>query len=55
MAGLWPSAIPGKWMEHLWSPVGATGGNQWQMGYARKPLKQADTQRVATHRNRFAW
>jgi hypothetical protein len=19
-------------MEHLWSPAGATGGNQWQMG-----------------------
>jgi hypothetical protein len=28
-------------MEHLWSPAGATGGNRWQMGRARKPLKQA--------------
>jgi hypothetical protein len=41
-------------MEHLWSPAGATGGNQWQMGRARKPLKQADPQPVATHGNRFA-
>jgi hypothetical protein len=23
---LWPSAIPDEWMEHLWSPAGATGG-----------------------------
>jgi hypothetical protein len=40
-------------MERLWSPAGATGGNRWQMGRARKPLKLADTQPVATHRNRF--
>ena len=38
-------------MEHLWSPAGATGGNRWQMGRARKPLKQADPQPVATHGN----
>jgi hypothetical protein len=36
-------------MEHLWSPAGATGGNQWQMGHLRKPLKQADPQPVANH------
>src|ERR1700731_1271335 len=41
-------------MEHLWSPAGATGGNRWQMGRPRKPLKQADPQPVATHGNRFA-
>ena len=41
-------------MERLWSPAGATGGNRWQMGRARKPLKQADSQPVATHGNRFA-
>ena len=29
--------IPG--MEHLWSPAGATGGNQSQMGGRRKRLK----------------
>ena len=40
-------------MEHLWSPAGATGGNRWQMGHPRKPLKQADPQPVATHGNRF--
>ena len=39
-------------MEHLWSPAGATGGNRWRMGRPRKPLKQADPQPVATHRNR---
>jgi len=39
-------------MEHLWSPAGATGGNRWQMGQPRKPLKQADPQPVATHGNR---
>ena len=38
-------------MEHLWSPAGATGGNRWQMGHPRKPLKQADPQPVATHGN----
>jgi hypothetical protein len=41
-------------MERLWSPAGATGDNRWQMGRARKPLKQADPQPVATHGNRFA-
>jgi hypothetical protein len=43
----------GEWMEHLWSPAGATGRNRWQMGCARKPLKQVDPQLVATHGNRF--
>ena len=50
---LWPSAIQAKGVEHLWSPAGATGGNQWQMGHPRKPLKQADPQLVATHGNGF--
>src|SRR5713101_8473972 len=50
----WPSAILGEWMEHLWSPAGATGGNRWQMAHPRKQLKQADRQPVATHGNRFA-
>ena len=36
---LWPYAIRGEGMEHLWSPAGATGGNRWQMGRAQKPLK----------------
>jgi hypothetical protein len=40
-------------MEHLWSPAGATGGNQWQMRHPQKPLKQADPQPVATHGNGF--
>jgi len=26
-------------MEHLWSPAGATGGNRWQIGRSRNPLK----------------
>jgi hypothetical protein len=39
-------------VEHLWSPAGAIGGNRWQMGHPRKPLKQADPQPVATHGNR---
>ena len=38
-------------MEHLRSPAGATGGNQWQMRRARKPLKQTDPQLMATHGN----
>ena len=48
-----PLAIgdPGKGMEHLWSPAGATSGNRWQMGGPRKLLKQADPQPVATHGN----
>jgi hypothetical protein len=33
-------------MEPLWSPVVATGGSQWQIKSARKPLKQAKS--VAT-------
>lgn len=40
-------------MEQLWSQAGATSGNLWQMGRARKPLKQADQQAIATHGNRF--
>ncbi len=31
-----------------------SGRNRWQIGRARKPLKQADPQPVATHGNRFA-
>jgi len=30
-------------MEPLWSPVVATGGNQWQKRSARKPRKQANS------------
>jgi hypothetical protein len=41
-------------MEHLWSPAGATGGNQSQMERPRKRLKQGDRQPLATHGNRFA-
>src|SRR6266566_10108603 len=48
---LWPSAIHGEGMEHLWSPAGATSGNRWQMRGPRKWLKQADPQPVATHGN----
>jgi hypothetical protein len=40
-------------MERLWSQAGATGGNRSQMGLARKRLKRADQQPVATHGNRF--
>jgi hypothetical protein len=40
-------------MEHLWSQAGATGGNWWQVGLFGKRLKQADSQPVATHGNRF--
>jgi hypothetical protein len=37
-------------MEPLWSPVVATGGNQWQIAKARNPWKQAKS--VATGRDR---
>ena len=40
-------------VEHLWSRAGATGGNRSQKRPARKPLKQADPQPMATHGNRF--
>ena len=30
-------------MEPLWSPVGATGANRWQIESARKAPKQAET------------
>jgi hypothetical protein len=40
-------------MEHLWSPAGATSGNESQMAPPRKRLKQADRQPVATHGNGF--
>src|SRR4029079_956909 len=49
-----PSGIRDEGMERLWSRAGATGGNRWQMGRPRKPLKQADPQPVATDGNRFA-
>lgn len=35
-------------------PSGLNRWQPWQMGRARKPLKQADPQPVATHGNRFA-
>jgi hypothetical protein len=41
-------------MEHEWSQAGATSGNQSQIEGPRKRLKQADSQPVATHGNRFA-
>jgi hypothetical protein len=40
-------------MEHLWSPAGATGGNQWQIQSTPRRLKQAKRQPVATHGNGF--
>jgi hypothetical protein len=42
-----------KGMEHLWSQAGATSCNRSQNAPARKRLKQADRQPVATHGNRF--
>jgi hypothetical protein len=38
-------------VEHLWSQAGATSGNRWQMREARKRLKQANSQPLATHGN----
>jgi hypothetical protein len=37
-------------MEHLWSPAGATSGNQRQMGCPRKLRKQAKSVAVGCHR-----
>jgi hypothetical protein len=37
-------------MEPLWSPVVATGGNQWQIESPRKRQKQAETVAVGCHR-----
>src|SRR6266568_450298 len=37
-------------MEPLWSPVVATGGNQWQMARPRRPLEQAKTVAVGCDR-----
>src|SRR6266511_6358281 len=37
-------------MERLWSPAGATSGNQRQMGRTRKPRKQAKSVAVGCHR-----
>src|SRR6266516_7626606 len=37
-------------MEPLWSPVVATGGNQWQIRSARNPPKQAKSVAVDCHR-----
>src|SRR6266542_5590039 len=37
-------------MEPLWSPVVATGGNQWQIGSAPKPPQQAETAAVGCDR-----
>src|SRR5213082_3288995 len=39
-------------MEPLWSPVVATGGNQRQIGCARKRRKQAETVAVGCDRLR---
>src|SRR5687768_18621456 len=36
-------------MEPSWSPVVATDGNQWQIGSARKPEKQAKTVATGCH------
>src|SRR5438105_8065436 len=40
-------------MEPLWSPVGATGGNRWQIGSAPKPPRQAKTVAVGCDQLRF--
>src|SRR5207247_5192662 len=37
-------------MEPLWSSVVATGGNQWQIGRAPKPRKQAKSVAMRCHR-----
>jgi hypothetical protein len=39
-------------MEPLWSPVVATGGNQWQIRSAPNRRKQAKTVAVGCHRLR---
>jgi hypothetical protein len=38
-------------MEPLWSPVVATGGNQWQMAGGQNPRKQAKTVANGCHRS----
>jgi hypothetical protein len=43
---VYPSGIPAKRMERLWSLAVATGGNRWQMHEPRDRLEQAKT--VAT-------
>src|SRR5436309_16115472 len=43
--------IPARRMEHLWSQAGAKGGNRSQMRSARKRLKQANRQPLATRGN----
>src|SRR5438876_11357465 len=43
---------PAAGMEPLWSPVVATGGNQRQIGCARKRRKQAKTVAVGCDRSR---
>ena len=48
-AGTARQLTDGAFME----PSGRNRGNRWQMGRARKPLKQADPQHPATHGNRF--
>ena len=37
-------------MSSLWSPVGATGGNQQQIGLPSKPQKQAKPVAAGCHR-----
>jgi hypothetical protein len=41
-------------MEPLWSPVVATGGNQWQIGSGWKPQEQAKTVAVGCDQLREA-
>jgi hypothetical protein len=43
------SGIPGRRMEHLWSPAGATGGNRWQTQQPQEPLEQAESVATACH------
>ena len=38
-------------MEPLWSPVVATGGNQWQINREQKRLKQAKSVATNCHRS----
>src|SRR5437773_11538247 len=52
-----PASAPGsphgyrqQTMEPLWSPVGATGGNQRQIARANEPEKQAKTLAVGCDR-----
>src|SRR2546428_7235676 len=37
-------------IEPLWRPLVAAGGNQWQIGRAPKPRKQAKSDAIGCHR-----